>query len=135
MGLYDDEITLEIIEKYEDIELKEKLRIDKNETNKQWRKNNIEKILRYKYNISYNDWLIIWENQSGRCAICREIFIKPSDACIDHSHKTGKVRGLLCRKCNAGIGFFCDNSKLLTKAIKYLKRGKLCLGQKKKKEQ
>jgi len=39
---------------------------------------------------------------------------------IDHNHLTNKVRGLLCNKCNQGIGFFNDNVHLLSEAIKYL---------------
>ena len=39
---------------------------------------------------------------------------------IDHDHKTGLVRGLLCSPCNAGLGFFKDNIKTMENAIKYL---------------
>jgi hypothetical protein len=39
---------------------------------------------------------------------------------IDHCHKTGKVRGVLCSSCNAGLGYFKDNIDNLKKAIKYL---------------
>lgn len=40
--------------------------------------------------------------------------------CVDHNHKTGEIRGLLCGLCNSGIGHFKDKIKLLKKAIKYL---------------
>ena len=39
---------------------------------------------------------------------------------IDHCHKTGKIRGLLCNRCNRGIGYLMDDIQLLKKAIKYL---------------
>lgn len=73
-----------------------------------------------KYGLSHGDWLKIWENQDGKCAICGETFIEPSNACIDHNHKTGEIRGLLCRNCNLGIGLFKDNPELLIKAMEYL---------------
>lgn len=54
------------------------------------------------------------------CAICG----KPPRARlqIDHNHKTGKYRGLLCDNCNIGLGHFKDSPELLRKAIDYLKR-------------
>ncbi|MBA7567374.1 hypothetical protein ES708_09085 [subsurface metagenome] len=96
--------------------------------NKKYRENYPEKIkemqkksdLKRHYGLSYKDWLRIWEDQDGKCAICRRNFSKPSDAFVDHNHETGKVRGLLCRKCNFGIGFFDDNLKLTIKATQYL---------------
>jgi hypothetical protein len=56
--------------------------------------------------------------QQGCCLICQR---KTSDLCIDHDHRTGNVRGLLCRKCNLGIGLLLDSPALLTRAVKYLK--------------
>lgn len=59
--------------------------------------------------------------QEGLCAICRQ----PSDGRrldIDHDHKTDRVRGLLCRKCNLSIGKFEDDPNMLRRAAEYLER-------------
>lgn len=72
------------------------------------------------YGLSYRDWLQIWKEQEGKCAICGKVFKSPSHSCVDHNHKTGEVRGLLCRMCNIGLGHFYDDSVLLEKAQKYL---------------
>jgi hypothetical protein len=54
--------------------------------------------------------------QGGICAICRETKIDR----IDHDHKTGKVRGLLCHCCNAALGLFRDLPDRLRAAAEYL---------------
>lgn len=61
--------------------------------------------------------------QDYRCAICskREIYKELS---IDHCHITGKVRGLLCTKCNMGLGLFEDNTDLLILAATYLEESR-----------
>lgn len=59
--------------------------------------------------------------QGGLCAICGELPSgKRALLFIDHDHKTGKVRGLLCGACNAGLGYFKDTTSRMTKAIEYL---------------
>ncbi len=88
-----------------------------------WNKNNPEAVKRRnlkRYDLSYENWLRMWEEQDGKCAICEKPFNKPSNACVDHNHKTGEIRGLLCNRCNYGLGFFNDNQKLIIRAIKYL---------------
>lgn len=58
--------------------------------------------------------------QCGKCAICgRELWEKLR---IDHDHKTGNLRGLLCDNCNWGLGNFKDNPAFLESAIKYLNK-------------
>lgn len=76
--------------------------------------------LKYNFGITLKDFRELEAAQRGRCAVCKE----PSDAtlCVDHDHKTGKIRGLLCRKCNAGIGQLNESSARLLKAAEYLKK-------------
>jgi hypothetical protein len=58
--------------------------------------------------------------QGGVCAICREPpQMRRLD--VDHEHETGRVRGLLCRRCNTAIGKMRDDPKILLRAIAYLK--------------
>lgn len=58
-------------------------------------------------------------SQKGKCAICEiELTIKP---CADHCHESGFQRGILCMKCNVGLGMFGDNPALLAAAEKYLR--------------
>ena len=76
--------------------------------------------LKKSYGITYEDWQLIWESQDGKCAICGKSFIKPSDAYVDHDHKTNKIRGLLCNRCNLGIGYFNDDIEVFMNVIKYL---------------
>ena len=68
-------------------------------------------------------FVILWEKQDGRCAICRTnlTFTKGDDSVnVDHCHATGHVRGLLCQSCNKGLGFFLDNLDILQRAAEYL---------------
>lgn len=84
-------------------------------------------ILKNKYNINIEIYNEMLKNQGYKCCICGGREEKKSSSggiCnlhIDHDHKTGKVRGLLCHKCNAGIGMFRENIETMEKAIKYLK--------------
>lgn len=77
-----------------------------------------------RYNISIGDWQALFDKQQGKCAICgiHQCQLNITLA-IDHDHLTGKVRGLLCTKCNTGLGMFVVDEKktdLLKKAIKYI---------------
>jgi len=93
----------------------------------QWRKNNPIKVIQQtikKYNLSYKTWSEMLENQNGKCRICGKVFSVLTQSCIDHDHKTGKVRGLLCFKCNFGLGNFKDDPELMARAIKYLEENK-----------
>lgn len=58
--------------------------------------------------------------QDGLCDICR----KASPTAIDHDHDTGKVRALLCNRCNTGIGMLGDDPEVLRAAANYIERHK-----------
>ena len=62
------------------------------------------------------------KEQNGFCKICGEKQKRRLD--VDHCHTNGKVRGLLCNKCNQAIGLLGDNIDMLQKAIKYLEKNK-----------
>ena len=76
----------------------------------------------HKFGITAEEFKSIFEKQEGCCAICgrHQLEFKKALA-VDHCHKTGKIRGLLCTNCNQGLGHFMDNSELLLKAAEYLK--------------
>lgn len=72
------------------------------------------------YNITKEEYTALQEKQSNRCAICCKQSTK--SLAIDHDHKTGKVRGLLCFSCNIILGHVKDNIELLEHAIQYIKK-------------
>lgn len=76
------------------------------------------------FGISLDDYNKISEEQDHVCAICgkSEMNNKNKVLCVDHDHKTGAIRQLLCGLCNSGLGAFRDDKTLLKKAIKYLKK-------------
>lgn len=79
--------------------------------------------LKHLYSMTPEDLQNMVESQDGKCAICKSIFLPTGKLyypCIDHSHKSGKIRGLLCFKCNVGLGSFNDDIERLLEAAKYL---------------
>jgi hypothetical protein len=72
-----------------------------------------------KYKLSEVDYVKLEQDCNNQCMICHGSPDR-NYLCIDHDHKTKKVRGLLCTRCNAGIGNFKDSLRLLESAIKYL---------------
>lgn len=78
---------------------------------------NKKKYLR-KYRMSIKDYNRLLAKQGGRCAICGVMVADTLH--VDHCHETGRVRGLLCRNCNFGLGMFEDQYDRLIKAAKYI---------------
>mgnify|MGYP000937302100 CR=1 FL=1 len=71
---------------------------------------------RWKYGLQFGSYDKMLESQDYRCAICMEV----KQLVIDHDHKTGIVRGLLCVSCNSALGKFKDSPLILASAISYL---------------
>lgn len=82
--------------------------------------------LRTKFNLSLDEYQEMSKRQNGKCAICNNPESKkrkdgtPCALSVDHCHKSGRVRKLLCDACNRGIGLLNDNPELLLKAASYL---------------
>lgn len=76
------------------------------------------------YNLTIESYNLMLEQQNNSCAICdsKSPGRGGSNFHVDHCHTTGKVRGLLCTKCNMGLGYFNDDIEALKKAIKYLQK-------------
>lgn len=81
--------------------------------------------LRRQYGISEDEYKSRLKEQRGRCNICGSKDQRGRSGStyfqVDHDHKTGAVRGLLCAPCNSGLGSFGDDIKRLEKAIEYLR--------------
>jgi len=78
------------------------------------------RVLKYSYGITLEDYNEMLAIQNGVCAICNQSCTTGRRLCVDHDHKTGKVRGLLCNDCNSGIGKLKDSSEILKNAANYL---------------
>ena len=74
------------------------------------------------YGLSIEQYQKFLQDQGNECAICNtNDWGRPSPN-IDHCHKSGKVRGLLCNNCNRALGLFKDNKGILENAKNYLER-------------
>lgn len=92
--------------------------------NKAYYRRNRSKILKkvkkrrlvYKYGMTEKQYKKMVKDQGEKCAICK----RKARLVVDHNHRTGRVRGLLCVRCNNGLGQFLDRPSLLKKALVYL---------------
>jgi hypothetical protein len=76
-----------------------------------------------KFKIGLSDYAAMLEGQGGCCKICgsdQPASNGKAEFCVDHDHRSGRVRGLLCNKCNIGLGAFKDSVDTLRRAIAYL---------------
>ena len=100
-----------------------------NQKNRDWQKENPDKLptldkkraySRKKFfGISREDYAQMLVDQDNSCDICKNEI--GWEAAVDHCHTSGKIRGLLCRSCNLGLGAFKDNIETIRKAIEYVK--------------
>lgn len=74
--------------------------------------------MKQKYGLNKESYEVLLKSQNGKCDICK---IKNPEA-VDHCHKTGETRGLLCRSCNTALGMFKDDIDILNNVIIYLKK-------------
>lgn len=81
-----------------------------------------ETYLKKKYSIGLRRWYQILRRQGGVCPVCSREFSSARKPVVDHDHKTGKVRGLLCRNCNHRVVGRHRDWRLLKRASDYLKR-------------
>ena len=113
---------------------------NKDKFNKQaceWRKNNPEKLsvihrkaaLKADYNITPEQYNQMLNEQHSVCAICGkpETSINPRNnmprcLAVDHDHNTGKIRGLLCSRCNTALGLLNENKETVSKLVLYLEK-------------
>lgn len=84
----------------------------------------MEKFRQKRYGITPEQYVALVNRAAGRCEACG-CPPGPKGLGIDHDHKTGEVRGLLCDRCNLAIGYFKDDVTLLERAIAYLKKHSL----------
>jgi hypothetical protein len=82
-----------------------------------------ERNLRKSFGIGVEEYNKLLKAQGGSCAICGTYACASGrNFAVDHDHKTGKVRGLLCKFCNTALGQFQDSRDYLLNAIEYLER-------------
>lgn len=74
--------------------------------------------MKNRYGITREEYEVRFAAQGGQCLICREN--GEMNLAVDHDHDTGQICGLLCQRCNAGLGQFKDKSELLLRAAAYL---------------
>lgn len=98
-----------------------------NANSRKWYNENKEQALaiRKKGYLKRNYGITVEEHQKmllKGCLVCGKANYGKRDLAIDHSHISGKIRGMLCGNCNMGLGLFQDNPELLIKAARYLRK-------------
>lgn len=73
------------------------------------------------YGLTPTSYSRLLDYQLGGCAICGREPTKRRRLAVDHNHRSGKVRGLLCTRCNVGLGLFDESIERLLEAVSYLR--------------
>ena len=130
-------ILKEILNRFGTLIPKKKNKWNTKEYKNKWyranRSRNRNHQLKYKFGITLEEYNLMVKSQGGVCAICEGVNDTrrrgthngkdvAMSLAVDHNHKTGKVRGLLCSACNTSLGKFKDDPVLLKKAIHYLEK-------------
>lgn len=81
--------------------------------------------LKVHYGLNLAEYKQILENQNGTCAICKQpetatVKGKIRSLSVDHNHETGKVRGLLCGRCNSSVGLLGEDVNRMQAMIEYI---------------
>jgi len=84
-----------------------------------------DQIRRAQYGMSLKEYNRILESQGGVCLICKRTNRSGRRLAVDHCHVSKKNRGLLCDRCNRGIGFFGEDTERMKAAIAYLERDEI----------
>ena len=107
--------------KAQDLRRKDKQQAYYEEHKDMWRTKQLQK----DYGISLEQYDKMLIEQNNKCAICKsEQCTTGKSFSVDHNHITGKVRGLLCRRCNMGLGHFEGNMEAVTNMLTYMKKNK-----------
>ncbi len=90
-----------------------------------YRKSNKSKVnatrIKTKYGITVEEWKVLFDKQKGCCEICGTHQSEITHTLhIDHCHRTGKVRSLLCRACNHAVGNVKENRDIALRLVKYI---------------
>ena len=92
---------------------------------KNWRKHNARLVrntnYKRKFGITIDDFDEILKKQGGACALCGKHEWNGKRISVDHDHNSGKVRGLLCNRCNTALGALGDTVESIEKVLQYLK--------------
>lgn len=87
---------------------------------KQRKAENHEKRVQSVYGLEKGDYAALYTFQGGSCALCRRATGASRRLSVDHDHKSGDVRGLLCRPCNTLLGHARDKVAFFYRALDYL---------------
>jgi hypothetical protein len=83
--------------------------------------------LKKAFGITLGEYNVLLDSQNGKCVICGKEEIRQRNGkikhlAVDHNHKTGKVRGLVCHDCNVALGYLKEDINTMKKMIEYIEK-------------